>query len=577
MTSILSKGLKHSIETPDVSNLVIFNAYKRFSNSLLWQIHFKDQEDDNFFNPKLYKAMKPFLPCPKECYPLQKSEHPAFLSTEKHKKQLMKLLRLNPASRSSGSELRNIQLKLKQFPLVKFIASDKNLGLVALDVEYYTSMVLSHLFNVNNYTHICPFDERLSKDNLSSAMQEMHDMILESKPNDTFLRKFFNVQKDFDIPKFHVLIKLHKWKDRSLLAPSRPIAGAVNWITTFTSIYLTEELTPYINSDVVLKNSGQLIENIDSFNSNPIDFKFIVTWDVEALYPSIDLNTLYTRVLLGKPSIITTMAQFIFDNSIVSFNGRLYHQTNGIAMGTNCAVVIANLYMQTLIDCHFATNPKVLLYKRFIDDMFHLWSGTHDEFLLFYNEINNLVPGLRFTYKLSPTSIEFLDLQLINLDGKIHFHLFQKELNKYAYLTPLSCHPRATIHGFIKGELIRIMRSSSTIYYYEKFRDLFLIRLLQRGYTFKVLNNIFKLPYRRHYQMPATIQSSKILPLIIPFTRRIGIDDKLKELVRNITPDIIPFLPTHKPMLVYSMVANILSTFTSSSLSPEQSTYLEKL
>ncbi len=73
--------------------------------------------------------------------------------------------------------------------------------------------------------------------------------------------------------------------------------------------------------------------------------------------------------------------------------------------------------------------------------------------------------------------------------------------------------------------------------------------------------------------MPIQPKLSKILPLIVPFTRRKGID-KINKVLREIATEFKQFLPHHQPMLVYSKVASNLSIFTSSSITQEQSTYL---
>ena len=38
------------------------------------------------------------------------------------------------------------------------------------------------------------------------------------------------------------------------------------------------------------------------------------------------------------------MLEYIIDNIFVQFGGRIFQQTNGIPMGTNCALLLANLF-----------------------------------------------------------------------------------------------------------------------------------------------------------------------------------------------------------------------------------------
>ena len=38
------------------------------------------------------------------------------------------------------------------------------------------------------------------------------------------------------------------------------------------------------------------------------------------------------------------MLEYIIDNIFLEFGGRIFQQTNGISMGTNCALLLANLF-----------------------------------------------------------------------------------------------------------------------------------------------------------------------------------------------------------------------------------------
>jgi hypothetical protein len=158
---ILSRGLKHSISTKDVSNEEIDNALTKFTNSGLWQIFFSSNPPDDNFDNKLYKAMKPYLPPTKPCSPLIELEHPMVESFKDLSLDIKKHLMNHPVNPNSGSEFKKIKKIKDQFPLVKFIASDKNLGLVALDLSYYDRMVMFHLSNQDNYTLLDPQDDEL--------------------------------------------------------------------------------------------------------------------------------------------------------------------------------------------------------------------------------------------------------------------------------------------------------------------------------------------------------------------------------------------------------------------------------
>jgi hypothetical protein len=179
-------------------------------------------------------------------------------------------------------------------------------------------------------------------------------------------------------------------------------------------------------------------------------------------------------------------------------------------MGTNAAPEIANYYLLHLLDPSITEQQHVKLYKRFLDDLLLLWNGTLHEFNIFFNHLNQVIPGITFTYKISSEANEFLDLQIAissfgNSKPKLSFSTHQKALNKYAYISPKSCHPVHTLKGFIHGELQRYATNSSNHFFYNDTKRLFMKRLLARGYSRKFLLPIFlkhKYFQRTPYEAP---------------------------------------------------------------------------
>ena len=134
-------------------------------------------------------------------------------------------------------------------------------------------------------------------------------------------------------------------------------------------------------------------------------------------------------------------------------------------MGTPFAVTAANAFMFYLEkDIVTQYSPYLLVYKRFIDDIFVIWTGSRDILLQFLNALNNLNDRIKLTYDISESHIPFLDLS-ISIDHskrRLLVSTFQKPLNKYLYIPFESFHPTSNKKAFIKGELMRYVRNSST-------------------------------------------------------------------------------------------------------------------
>ena len=82
-------------------------------------------------------------------------------------------------------------------------------------------------------------------------------------------------------------------------------------------------------------------------------------------------------------------------------------------MGTKMAPSYANLFMDRFERAFLAQEPILpLVWKRYIDDILCIWTGTRSELDGFLDRLNKAHRTLRFTWSISNERIEFLDLNL---------------------------------------------------------------------------------------------------------------------------------------------------------------------
>ena len=117
----------------------------------------------------------------------------------------------------------------------------------------------------------------------------------------------------------------------------------------------------------------------------------------------------------------------------------------------NVSIYYAYHNIKTLLTKY---NKNLLFCKRFIDDMFSIWTPS-DNPNAWKNFKEKPVLGiLEWEVEERTTSANFIDLSIsINKDSKIETRLYQKEMNIYLYLPPTSAHPLSVIHGMICGML----------------------------------------------------------------------------------------------------------------------------
>lgn len=120
-------------------------------------------------------------------------------------------------------------------------------------------------------------------------------------------------------------------------------------------------------------------------------------------------------------------------------------QQTGTAMGTKMAPTYANLFMGHLEEQMLEqTTLKHLLWFRFIEDIFFLWTVGQINLNQSYEQCNQFDPHIKFEQTVSTTSIPFLDVKVILRDEKITTDLYTKPTDTHQYLDWTSCHLRHT-------------------------------------------------------------------------------------------------------------------------------------
>ena len=133
-------------------------------------------------------------------------------------------------------------------------------------------------------------------------------------------------------------------------------------------------------------------------------------------------------------------------------------QTKGTAMGAAFSPTIANIFMSVFFRKFLQTQKsKPLVLKRYIDDIFIIWTESLEKFL---SELNKVHPSVHFTQQHCSTSIDFLDITIFKGTGFEYINLldiktYQKQNNLYQYLHYSSEHPHSVFEGLISGECIR--------------------------------------------------------------------------------------------------------------------------
>jgi hypothetical protein len=260
-----------------------------------------------------------------------------------------------------------------------------------------------------------------------------------------------------------------------------------------------KELLPFVES--FTKNSISVIQDIKHLQIP--DNALLFSADAVSMYTNIDtqqaLNSIrdFIRDNAEKipenfpTALFLQILETVMTNNIFSFASTFWLQLTGTAMGTPAACSYATISYGQHENSQVLPKFRhhLLYYKRYIDDIFGIWlpSNTDEDasWINFKNELNNW-SGLHWKVEELSTQTVFLDLNITLTNSRIHTSTYQKDLNLYLYIPPLSAHPPSCLKGLIAGEMRRYWLQNSP----EDYKTIlvkFIERLLCRGHSLKNL------------------------------------------------------------------------------------------
>jgi hypothetical protein len=309
---------------------------------------------------------------------------------------------------------------------------------------------------------------------------------------------------------YYQLPKIQKpresWPDPQMPA-GRPIVANVG--TELTNLsrwvdYWLQELAQLLFKDNVVKDSYDFIKRLEDLVLPKDSNLILLAADVKDLYTNIPHEAGIEAVMAAweKPStrpcrpakaFIKRALELILKRNDMEFAGKFYLQKKGVAMGTNCAPAIANIFMEKIDQKVREFHP--LGYFRFLDDLFIIWDGNRPDIDAFKTALNAVDQNIQLVYADSRTSNVFLDVEIMVTprllrDGKLDYKVYIKPTDTLQLLHRRSCHPEHTFRGIVKSQIIRHLRLSSHVRYFEASWKRVADVLLRRGYTARELKRI---------------------------------------------------------------------------------------
>ena len=229
----------------------------------------------------------------------------------------------------------------------------------------------------------------------------------------------------------------------------------------FSTLYTT------LPHDLIKEKLINLIEWTFKREGSP----YIVCNERQAFFTSEDTK----RYKLWSCQNVCEALIYLLDNIYIRFGTKLYRQIVGIPMGTNCAPLVADLFlfcyerdfMMSLSDVKQAEIIEAFKStSRYLDDLLNIDNPY------FEGMVNRIYPPELQLNKANTADTEapFLDLHL-------------------------------SIYGVYISQLIRFARVSSHVVDFNARNKSLTVKLLQQGYRYHKLRKTFSKFYRRHYEL----------------------------------------------------------------------------
>lgn len=272
------------------------------------------------------------------------------------------------------------------------------------------------------------------------------------------------------IPILYGLPKIHK-ED----IPTRPICSMSGSAVDQLSSYLDNLIKPALAKYNCYASNGsfEFAEMIRSFEINTDDK--LISFDVVSLFTNVPLSLairVTTDLLYDSDYRPKDLTKKMFEKLLkvcvkdvpLLFNGVLYRQVDGVAMGSRLGPTLANatmafiekrLFKSVLEEC----KPK--LYTRYVDDVFCIFN-SEDNATKFLERMNKLCAQIKFTMeKEQNEQLPFLDVMVTKKNDHMETSIYRKPTFTGLYLNYFSNVPSSQKRSLISCLFNRIVKICS--------------------------------------------------------------------------------------------------------------------
>ena len=450
--------------------------------------------------------------------------------------------------------------QLKRNKNVIITRPDKGNGVVLLDREEYIHKMRVILEDQSKFEHIGSAEEH---DRTVQHERALQSFLLRARRRGDIRQDVYERIRPVGStrPRMYGVPKIHKPG-----TPLRPILSMINAPQHEMAKWLTEVLRPVLNkySSHLLKDTFEFCEHVQHFSdAHGSNSTFMCSFDVTSLFTNVPLketlqvclDALYRDAEIPKPTIPEELLKKLLIKATTevefSFDGELYKQVDGVAMGSPLGPVLANIFMGH-VESGIPEKELPLLYDRFVDDAFAIFSDDNeaDKFCRLLNELH---PSLKFTMESEQLGrLPFMDVRVMKIENQLRRSVYRKPTFTGLYTRWDSFCPMKHKTNLVRSLTNRAVKICSKTTLDEEIQSLRNI-FRQNGYPTGVVDKIIASTIQQRAQEEATgKQATTTSDNLSVMMRLPWIGDISRKFKNEIEEVMIKACPSAKPIISFT-------------------------
>ena len=328
--------------------------------------------------------------------------------------------------------------QLKKKDDIVITKPDKGSGVVVMDKSDYVRLLReSSISNETKFRPVCAERPKMR----GRPPKHFHPLLQKEKELAATVERILPkavagtvIQNGSRLAHLYGLPKTHK---RQLAM--RPILSATGTYNYKLAKWLDEKLKPLSVSNHTINGVFNFVDTLHDMEVD--DHSILVSYDVTSLFTNVPVDETI-QILAEKAfkddwfnkqhnlnitkSDLVELLNIATKNQLFQFEGSLYEQIDGVAMGSPLGPLMANTFMCSIEDRLQDQGKLPEFYKRYVDDTLSIMPNveTAESFLSVLNEIH---PSVSFTMELGEHGkLPFLGTEIRKCNGRLETRVYRK-------------------------------------------------------------------------------------------------------------------------------------------------------